>query len=101
MVNTVADAVNAYASNQRQGAAGGSAETVTGTPFGEMMREIAGNAVAGSERAEQLSAQALVGQADINDVVVAVNNAEATLQTVVSMRDRLIQAYQEIIRMPI
>ena len=32
---------------------------------------------------------------------IAVTNAEITLQTVVSIRDRVIQAYQEILRMPI
>ncbi|MEM6903398.1 MAG: flagellar hook-basal body complex protein FliE, partial [Pseudomonadota bacterium] len=34
------------------------------------------------------------------DVVMAVNNAEITLQSVVSIRDRVISAYQEILRMP-
>jgi flagellar hook-basal body complex protein FliE len=45
--------------------------------------------------------QALAGQADLTDVVIAVTNAEVTLQTVVAIRDRVIQAYQEIIRMPL
>jgi flagellar hook-basal body complex protein FliE len=34
-------------------------------------------------------------------VVAAVTNAEVTLQTVLAVRDRVIQAYQDIIRMPI
>jgi flagellar biosynthetic protein FliQ len=34
-------------------------------------------------------------------VVEAVNAAELTLQTVVAVRDRMIAAYQEILRMPI
>jgi flagellar hook-basal body complex protein FliE len=33
-------------------------------------------------------------------VVEAVNAAEITLQTVVAVRDRIITAYQEIMRMP-
>ena len=45
--------------------------------------------------------QAVANQADLNDIVTAVNNAEMTLQTVVAIRDRVIQAYQEILRMPI
>ena len=35
------------------------------------------------------------------DVVTAVANAELTLETVVAIRDQVIQAYQEVIRMPI
>jgi flagellar hook-basal body complex protein FliE len=37
----------------------------------------------------------------IGEVVTAVANAEATLQTVAALRDRVVAAYQEIIRMPI
>ena len=41
------------------------------------------------------------GESDLTDVVAAVNDAELTLQTITALRDRLVQAYQEIIRMPI
>src|SRR6185437_9568385 len=41
------------------------------------------------------------GQADIVDVVNAVNQAELTLNTVVAVRDKVIQAYQSIMQMPI
>ena len=50
---------------------------------------------------ERQSLKAAAGTADLNDVVMAVGKAEMTLQTVVAVRDRVIQAYQEIIRMPI
>ena len=48
-----------------------------------------------------MSAMAVTGEADITDVVQAVTSAELTLQTVVAVRDRMISAYQEIMRMPI
>ena len=35
------------------------------------------------------------------DVVTAVSSAEASLETVMAVRDQVIQAYQEIMRMPI
>ena len=44
---------------------------------------------------------AIAGEADVTDVVMAVTNAETTLQTVVAVRDRVMAAYQEILRMPI
>ena len=52
-------------------------------------------------RGEKLSAQSVAGKAELTDVVTAVTSAELTLQTVVAVRDRVISAYQEIMRMPI
>jgi flagellar hook-basal body complex protein FliE len=51
--------------------------------------------------AERLSGQALMGKADLTDVTTAVSSAEITLQTIVSLRDRLVASVQEIMRMPI
>jgi len=41
------------------------------------------------------------GKADIVDVVTAVAETELTVQALVSVRDRVITAYQEVLRMPI
>ncbi len=41
------------------------------------------------------------GQGDIVDVVTAIAAAETQLQTVIAVRDQVISAYQEILRMPI
>ena len=45
--------------------------------------------------------QAIKGTADMQDVVMAVSNAETALQTVVAVRDKVVTAYQEILQMPI
>ena len=50
---------------------------------------------------ENQSVMATTGQADLNEVVVAVSKAELTLQTMTTLRDKAIQAYQDILRMPI
>lgn len=52
-------------------------------------------------KSEQLAAKALTGKADLTDVVTAVSDAETALGTVVAIRDRVINAYQDIIKMPI
>ena len=54
-----------------------------------------------AKAAELATASAVAGEADLTDVVTAVSNAEMTLQTVVTVRDRVVAAYQEILRMPI
>ena len=48
-----------------------------------------------------MSAAAIQNKADLTEVVTAITNAEVTLQTVVAVRDRMISAYQQIMRMPI
>jgi flagellar hook-basal body complex protein FliE len=44
---------------------------------------------------------AAMGKGDLVDVVTAVAAAEATMETVIAVRDEVIKAYQEIMRMPI
>ena len=72
-----------------------------GSDFGTMVRDLISESVDAGHRGEEMSARGVTGQADLNEVVMAVNNAELSLQMVVGVRDRVIQAYQEIIRMPI
>ncbi len=66
-----------------------------------MLREAAEGAIDTLREGERQSLKAAAGTADLTEVVTAVGKAEMTLQTVVALRDRVIQAYQEILRMPI
>jgi flagellar hook-basal body complex protein FliE len=43
----------------------------------------------------------LAGKAELSDVIAAVSQAEVSLQTVVAVRDKVIAAYQDIMRMGI
>lgn len=54
-----------------------------------------------TRQAEEASLEGLVGKADIQDVVLAVSNAEVALETVVAVRDTAIKAYKEIMQMTI
>jgi flagellar hook-basal body complex protein FliE len=69
--------------------------------FAEMMKENTVKSIETIKTGEQTSAKAVAGTADLTDVVQAVTAAELTLQSVVALRDRMIGAYQEIMRMPI
>lgn len=72
-----------------------------GPSFGALLAQSVDDAIKTNRESERVSIQAASGQADLQDVVEAVNAAEISLQTVVSIRDRVISAYQEILRMPI
>ena len=69
--------------------------------FSDMVTNAVSTASKAGVGAEQAITKAAMGNADLVDVVTAVAAAEATLETVVAVRDEVIQAYQEILRMPI
>lgn len=69
--------------------------------FSDLVSESLSQAKNTGYNSESISAKALVNQADLPDLVTAVSNAELTLNTVVAIRDRVISAYQDIIKMPI
>lgn len=113
-ISSFAQAVNAYKSAMK------TTESMMGKPgaqpmmpevpsaaatgkasFGDLVGEALVTSKQGAYKAEAISTQGLLGKADLSDVITAVSNAELTLNTVVSVRDRMINAYQDIIKMPI
>ena len=50
---------------------------------------------------EQAAAQVAAGEANLVDVVTAISAAEVSLESAIAVRNRVIEAYQEIMRMPI
>ncbi|MGO1117824.1 flagellar hook-basal body complex protein FliE [Rhodovibrionaceae bacterium A322] len=85
----------------KAGQSGMEARDQPGNDFASMLKQASETAVDSLKQGEAMSLQAAAGNADMNDVVVAVSKAELTLQTVVTIRDRAIQSYQDILRMPI
>ena len=81
------------------GAAAG--EVDAGSSFAAMLAQAANHTVGTLQQAEQLSVQALQGEADMRQVVDAVMNAEQALQAAVAIRDKIVSAYMEISRMSI
>jgi flagellar hook-basal body complex protein FliE len=51
--------------------------------------------------AETQMTKSIQGQGNLIDVVTALSSAEASLETVMSVRDQVISAYKEIMAMPI
>jgi len=101
------DAVNAYtqASKQLQQGLSGSKESGGGSgvesAFSSLISESIGDVKSTTANMEVTSAKALVDQADLVDVVTAVSNAEMVVETVVTVRDKVIGAYNDILKMPI
>jgi len=97
----------AYQAAQRVAAAatetGGASATggIASQNFESMLGDALHNAVGTLRAGEAASAQGATGQGDLVGVVNAVTAAELTLESVVAIRDRVISAYQDILKMPI
>jgi flagellar hook-basal body complex protein FliE len=87
-------AARAYAQVAGSGDAsnGGFAETLG--------RALQGIVSAGRE-ADAQALQAITGGGNLTEVATAVSRAELALQSAVAIRDKVVQAYQDIMRMPI
>lgn len=77
------------------------AQSSSKASFMGLVGEALQGAAASGYNSEAVATRALAGKADVADVVTAVGNAEMALNTVVAVRDRVISAYQDIIKMPI
>lgn len=99
-------AIQAYAqaaqalSQAGQGADASAAANPT-EGFGQMVEQQIGGLLNQGQAFEAQGVDMIQGRADVVDVVTAVAETEVLLETVVTVRDRVIQAYQEILRMPI
>jgi flagellar hook-basal body complex protein FliE len=72
-----------------------------GSDFGGMLARAMDDAVQTGHAAEAQAMQAISGNGSLTEVVQAVSRAEIALQTTTAIRDRVIQAYQDIMKMPI
>lgn len=96
-----AAAAGLYAQTAKVGQGSGVGAGVDGGSFGQMMKQATIDAIDTVRGGEKATADAVIGKADLTDVVEAMTQAELTLQTVSAIRDRMLNAYQEIMRMPI
>lgn len=107
-ITSAMTAANAYGSMQRlanrsfagqDGLGGGDAGS--GGSFADLIKDQVSSVVDQGRASEQKQRDMLAGKADIVDVVTAVSETQLAMETMVSVRDRVIAAYEEIMRMPI
>lgn len=80
----------------------GAGEAISeGAGFGATLRRAVEGAIDMGRSADAASTNALTGQGSVTDVVLAVSRAELALQTATTVRDRVVTAYQDVMRMPI
>lgn len=82
-------------------ASGADGGAPAGPSFADTVADVAQSGVDALMRGEQASQDMMAGRADAQTVVEALAQAELALETAVAVRDKVVQAYQEILRMPI
>jgi len=71
------------------------------TSFGQLVQAAISDAVSASKGAEAQMANQIQGKGNLIDVATSISSAQASLETVMAVRDQVISAYQEIMRMSI
>ena len=97
--SAAAAAYQAVAKIGTESAAAGS--SAGASDFSQFLSQAMNNAVSTMKTGEQMAAKQVTGQTDVVSMVSAINNAELTLDTVVAVRDKVINAYQSVMQMAI
>ncbi len=69
--------------------------------FGALVKSAVAGTASALASGEAAATRVAEGDASLVDVVTAVSAAEVTLETAIAIRNRVVEAYQEIMRMPI
>jgi flagellar hook-basal body complex protein FliE len=97
-------AAQAYASLARLTDAAGlqkGGDAVAGANFGGLLKDVLATINQAGQNADQQAQAMAAGKANIVDVVTAVAESEVAIDAVVAVRDKVIQAYEDIMKMPI
>ncbi len=100
----ITDALSAYGATTKTlgaGSAQAASGATSGPSFGAVLKTSIEGAIDAQETSEKVAAKAIVGKADMTEVLQAVNDAEIALNTVLAVRDRVVQAYEQVMRTPI
>ena len=98
-------AANAYAALSRimesGGAEKGSPSAGGGPSFSAVLKDAVGSVLDSGKKSDAQAIAMASGKSNVMDVVTAVAETDVAVSTLVSVRDRVIQSYEDIMRMPI
>lgn len=99
-------AAGAYAASQRLAVPGSApAAPAVGSSgqksFADLLGQIVGSVAEAGRASDAQAAAAASGKGDMVSMVTAIAETETALQTLVAVRDRVIQSYEDIMRMPV
>jgi flagellar hook-basal body complex protein FliE len=106
ILTSPAAAANAYAALGRLGAEPGSlvrggGAAADGPSFSSVLKDVVHAVSEAGAKADTQAQTVAMGKANMVDVVTAVTESETAIATLVSVRDKVIAAYEDILKMPI
>jgi flagellar hook-basal body complex protein FliE len=105
-MTTPSAAAGAYASLARlsdpsAALAKAAGDGAAGPSFGSLLKDALGAVVEAGHKSDAQAQALATGKANIVDVVTAVSETEVAVETMISVRDKVIAAYEDIMKMPI
>jgi flagellar hook-basal body complex protein FliE len=97
-------AANAYAALSRIMESGGAekgSQSTGGPSFSALLKDAVGSVLDAGKKSDTQAMAMSSGKANVMDVVTAVAETDVAVSTLVSVRDRVIQSYEDIMKMPI
>jgi len=96
-------AANAYANLARvlENGGAGKGSDATAPSFAALLKDSIGSVMETGRKSDAQTVAMAAGKANVMDVVTAVAETDVAVSTLVSVRDRVIQSYEDIMRMPI
>ncbi|WKA26825.1 flagellar hook-basal body complex protein FliE [Bradyrhizobium roseum] len=97
-------AANAYAALSRIVESGGAEKggaSAGGPSFSALVKDAVGSVLDAGKKSDAQTLAMTSGKANVMDVVTAVAETDVAVSTLVSVRDRMIQSYEDIMKMPI
>jgi flagellar hook-basal body complex protein FliE len=76
-------------------------EGANGPSFGAMLKDALNSVAESGHKSDAQTQSMIAGKADMVDVVTAVSETEVAVETMVAVRNKVIEAYQSIMSMPI
>lgn len=77
------------------------AEPGSEADFSNTLASLMGSVETSSGDANRAVSSMLQGTGDVHDAMIALQRAEMTLELTVQVRNKLVQAYQDLMRMPV
>lgn len=93
--------VNTLGAAQKYAKSRAATEPQTGSGAGHASRRMFNDFAATLQEGEATAQAAMVGKADPHSLVQALTQTELAVETAVTVRDKVVEAYQEILRMPV
>ena len=92
---------SSIASTPSLGGLAPAASPVDGPGFGDTLQNALGAVEGSATEANQAVGRMLEGTGDVHEAMIALQRADTMLQLTVQIRNKIVQAYQDVMRMPV